>query len=143
MVDRLSKFERSQLMSRVKGRDTKPELVVRSALHLAGFRFSLHKKELAGRPDIVLPKWRVVIFVNGCFWHGHDCTRAKLPTKNVEFWTDKIAGNKMRDETNTQALRSAGWQVFTIWTCNLKYGLPQLLGAMVTMRNQISIELTK
>ena len=143
VTDRITSVERSRLMSRIKGRDTKPELVVRSALHRAGFRFSLHKKILAGRPDIVLPKWKVAIFVHGCFWHGHNCPRAKLPQTNSEFWKAKISANKLRDATNVKKLNDGGWQVFTIWTCKLNSDLSQTSEALCSMRNHLLIELTK
>src|SRR5271166_412112 len=106
-------------MSRVKGRNTKPELAVRSALHRAGFRFRLHQRDLPGHPDIVLAKFKTAIFVHGCFWHGHDCARGKLPTSNEAFWATKIAGNVQRDQANSETLRELGWSVITIWECGL------------------------
>jgi DNA mismatch endonuclease (patch repair protein) len=143
MVDRFTKGDRSLLMSRIRGRDTKPELIVRSALHRAGFRFRLHKRELPGRPDIVFPKWKVAVFVNGCFWHGHDCPRAELPKTNVTFWTKKIANNLLRDQASVNKLRDYGWCVVTIWTCSLNADLSALTEMLRTLRSQASIELTK
>lgn len=108
-------------MSRVKGRDTKPELLVRSIVHRLGYRFRLHEKRLPGRPDVVLPRHRKVIFVHGCFWHGHKgCRRAARPSTNREFWDKKLDGNIARDRANIGALRRAGWKVLVIWQCAMK-----------------------
>ena len=106
-------------MSRVKNRNTRQELVVRSVLHRLGFRFRLHRSDLPGTPDIVLPKFRVVVFVNGCFWHGHECPRGKLPNKNRDFWRAKIAKNQRRDQTNYRKLDEMGWTVLLVWGCEL------------------------
>ena len=108
-------------MSRVKGRDTKPELLVRSIVHRLGYRFRLHEKRLPGRPDVVLPRHRKVIFVHGCFWHGHTgCRRAARPSTNREFWDKKLDGNIARDRANIRALRRAGWKVLVIWQCAMR-----------------------
>lgn len=108
-------------MSRISGGDTKPEVVVRKLIHGMGFRFRLHVKNLPGKPDIVLPRHRKIIVVNGCFWHGHqDCARSKRPTTNVEFWNSKIAGNIARDKRNLAALNKMGWQTLVIWSCETK-----------------------
>ncbi len=108
-------------MSRVKGRDTKPEKVVRSLLHRLGYRFRLHRKDLPGKPDIVLPKHRKVIFVHGCFWHGHTgCRRAARPTDNAEFWNIKLDGNMKRDRENLSKLQSTGWDALVVWQCEMK-----------------------
>jgi DNA mismatch endonuclease (patch repair protein) len=121
MADRLTPQERSRNMSRVKGRDTKPELLVRSIVHRLGYRFRLHGKRLPGSPDVVLPRHRKVIFVHGCFWHGHaGCRRAARPSTNREFWDRKIDGNIARDASNLEALRQAGWKVLVIWQCAMK-----------------------
>jgi DNA mismatch endonuclease (patch repair protein) len=121
MADRLTPQERSRNMSRVKGRDTKPELLVRSIVHRLGYRFRLHGKRLPGSPDVVLPRHRKVIFVHGCFWHGHQgCRRAARPSTNREFWDRKIEGNIARDASNLEALRQAGWKVLVIWQCAMK-----------------------
>jgi DNA mismatch endonuclease (patch repair protein) len=121
MSDHLTPQERSRNMSRVKGRDTKPELLVRSIVHRLGYRFRLHGKSLPGRPDVVLPRHRKVIFVHGCFWHGHPgCRRAARPSTNREFWDKKIDGNIARDKANVRALRRAGWKVLVIWQCAMK-----------------------
>lgn len=108
-------------MSAVKGKDTKPEILVRKWLHAAGYRFRLHVKELPGKPDIVLPKYKTVIFVNGCFWHQHQgCPHAKLPITNKQFWEEKLQKNAERDERNYQELRGMGWKVRIIWECEVK-----------------------
>lgn len=107
-------------MSRIQAKDTKPELTIRRLLFADGFRYRIHVKTLPGTPDLVLPKYRAVIFVHGCFWHGHDgCKYAKLPTTHVEFWRDKIPKNKERDQRVRQELVSGGWRVLTIWTCSI------------------------
>ena len=106
------------MMSGIRGKDTKPELIVRRMLHRLGYRFRLHCKDLPGRPDIVLPKWRTVVFVNGCYWHGHDsCHLFRLPKSRTEFWSNKIQGNKVRDQRNYSVLNDNGWKVFIIWEC--------------------------
>ena len=118
--------KRSAIMRAVKGKHTKPELIVRSIIHQMGFRFSLHKKELPGRPDICLPKYKLAIFVHGCFWHRHfNCKFATMPSSNVEFWSDKFRLNIKRDKEKANSLRRAGWRVFTIWGCECRK--PQVL----------------
>lgn len=107
-------------MSGIRGKDTKPELTVRRLLHRLGYRFRLHRKDLPGKPDVVLPKWRTVIFINGCYWHGHeDCHLFRPPKTRTEFWTNKIAGNRARDERNHLALHDAGWKVIVVWECGV------------------------
>lgn len=118
MADTVSPEKRSDMMSGIRGKDTKPEIIVRSLLHRLGYRFRLHRKDLPGKPDIVLPKWRAVIFVNGCYWHGHEsCHLFRLPKTRIDFWTNKIAGNRARDQRNHIALQGAGWKVLVIWEC--------------------------
>lgn len=107
-------------MSRVKGKNTKPELRVRSLLHRAGFRFRLSSKEVPGKPDIVLPKYKAVILVHGCFWHGHDCYRFSWPKSNRAFWKKKIQGNRTRDARYLKELEAAGWRVCIVWECALR-----------------------
>lgn len=108
-------------MSRIRGQDTGPELRLRSLLHRAGFRFRLHAKQLPGRPDVVLPKYRTAIFVHGCFWHRHSgCRNATTPSTRREFWQEKLEGNVSRDARNCAALEAAGWIVRTVWECELK-----------------------
>ena len=118
MADRMTPEQRHRCMSRIRGRDTKPELVVRRWLWHQGFRYRLYVKSLPGRPDIVMRKWRTVIFVNGCFWHGHDCQRQR-PTTNAEFWREKIVRNRERDARNQALLQAAGWHVIVVWECQL------------------------
>ncbi len=121
MTDVHSIKQRSYNMSRIKGKNTKPEITLRKKLHALGYRFSLHSKKLPGKPDIVLRKYNTVIFVNGCFWHGHkDCKYFKLPKSNVKFWSDKISANIERDKIKFQQLIDLGWHVITIWECELK-----------------------
>lgn len=122
-MDRLSKEQRSRNMSAVKGKDTKPELKVRSAIHGAGFRYSLHRSDLPGKPDLVLPKYRTVILVHGCFWHGHNCEKAKRPASNTEFWDKKLSKNIERDKKNEEKLKKVGWNVLIIWECELAKGI--------------------
>ena len=107
-------------MSRVKNRDTHPEILVRSLLHRMGYRFRLHRNDLPGKPDIVLPRFRSVIFVHGCFWHGHGCPKGKRPSSNVDFWNSKLDGNIDRDKSNQESLRHLGWNVLTVWECETR-----------------------
>lgn len=123
MADVHSKETRSYNMSRIKGKDTKPEMLVRKFLHANGFRYRLHVKDLPGKPDIVLPKYKAVIFVNGCFWHGHDCKYAALPKTRTDWWANKINGNMANDNKAIAALKKSGWKVIVIWTCKLKSNL--------------------
>lgn len=121
MTDVHSKTTRSYNMSQIKGKDTKPELLVRKFLHKKGFRYRLHVKKLPGRPDIVLPKYKTLIFVHGCFWHGHEeCNYYVVPKTRTEWWLDKINGNKVKDMRSKQELISAGWKVIEVWECELK-----------------------
>ncbi len=119
-MDVFSKEKRSQIMSHVSGKNTKPELVVRSLLHKMGYRFRLHRKDLPGKPDITLPKYKKVIFVHGCFWHGHtDCPRSKRPTTNKKFWREKLDKNRERDKASVNNLKELGWDVLVVWTCEV------------------------
>lgn len=112
---------RRRLMARFKGKDTKPEILVRRALHAMGYRFRLHRRDLAGRPDVVLPKHRTAIFVHGCFWHHHEgCRVAKLPHSRQEFWIEKFRRNRERDGMVRQELEADGWRVEVIWECEAK-----------------------
>ena len=106
-------------MQRVKGKDTKPEKLVRSLLHRLGYRFRLHRKDLPGTPDIVFPSRRLVLFVHGCFWHGHGCRIGQLPKSRLEYWRPKIAANRDRDQRQEAALSAAGWRVAVVWQCEL------------------------
>lgn len=107
-------------MSKIGQKNTKPELIVRKLLHRLGYRFRLHRSDLPGSPDIVLSRYRVVVFVDGCFWHGHSCRAGQLPTTRVEYWTAKICANKDRDRRQARALRHLGWSVIRVWSCELK-----------------------
>ena len=121
MPDTLSQSQRSYCMSSIRGKNTKPEILVRKGLHARGFRFRLHNNKLPGSPDIVLPKYGVAIMVNGCFWHGHKgCRYATKPESNVEFWETKIARNRHRDEVTNAHLEALGWHVITVWECELR-----------------------
>lgn len=111
---------RSRMMSGIRGKDTKPELVVRRGLHALGFRYRLHDRRLPGKPDMVLPRWRAAIQINGCFWHGHDCGLFRWPGTRQEFWRSKIGRNVERDREVEAALDRAGWRVLTVWECALK-----------------------
>lgn len=114
------KVLRSQNMSAIGGKNTQPEILVRKLLHRKGFRFRLHRKDLPGTPDIVLPRYKTVIFVNGCFWHGHRCHLFKWPKTNQGFWKEKILKNISRDECSVNELRESGWRIIVVWECCLK-----------------------
>lgn len=121
MADRLSSEKRSWNMSRIRAKDTKPELTVRSILHRMGFRFRLNRKDLPGTPDIVFPRYRTVLFVHGCYWHRHPrCSNATTPTKNADFWKKKFTENVLRDHRNQTALKEMGWIVGVIWECQIR-----------------------
>ena len=123
-MDTLSKERRSWNMSRIKGCDTKPELLVRSFLHRHGFRFRLHVKDLPGKPDIVLPKYKVIIEVRGCYWHRHpECKFAYIPKSNLDFWYAKFRENVERDKKNDMLLQKLGWKVIVIWECEMEESL--------------------
>lgn len=113
--------QRSRIMRAVKSRNTSPEMTLRRMLHAAGYRFRLHRKDLPGSPDIVLPGRKAVVFMHGCFWHGHDCARgARQPKANADYWRNKISRNVQRDAANERALRASGWRVKIVWECELK-----------------------
>ncbi|MDT3687392.1 MAG: very short patch repair endonuclease [Pseudorhodoplanes sp.] len=120
MADIVSPEVRSRMMAGIRGKNTKPELLLRHGLHALGFRFRLHGKNLPGRPDIVFPKHRAVIFVHGCFWHGHDCPLYRLPATRTEFWRQKITRNKNVDIRVEQAIEALGWRQGVVWECALK-----------------------
>lgn len=125
MADVVDKQTRSRIMSRIRGKNTKPELIVRSELHKLGFRFRLHCRKLPGKPDIILPKHRVVVFVHGCFWHGHNCRFFQWPKSNRDFWENKINRNVARDREVVQQLTEMGWRVLQIWECCIRGQSPQ------------------
>ena len=121
MADVHTKEIRSYNMSRIKGKNTKPELLVRRFLHANGFRYKLHDKSLPGKPDIVLPKYKTVIFVHGCFWHGHEgCKYYVVPKTRTEWWLNKINGNIANDVKAIKALQKEGWKIINLWECNLR-----------------------
>lgn len=120
VTDRVSREDRSRMMAAVHGADTAPELHLRRELFAAGFRFRLHVAGLPGRPDIVLPRYRMAVFVHGCFWHGHTCPRGKRPASNTTFWNAKLDANIRRDKRDRAALKSAGWRSVVIWQCELE-----------------------
>ena len=119
MSDIFSQTKRSDIMSKISSKDTKPEILVRKFLFSKGFRYRINVKTLPGKPDIVLPKYKTIIFVNGCFWHGHEID-GHIPHSNIDFWKKKIERNKQRDERNKETLKRLGWKVMTVWECQLK-----------------------
>ena len=132
MVDQISKKHRSWNMSRIKSRDTKPEKIVRSLLHRLGYRFRIYRKDLPGKPDIVLPKYHIAILVHGCFWHQHEgCSRCTKPSTNQEYWTSKFTRNKQRDREVVAELEKLGWKVMVIWECETKKNKMKLLESKI------------
>jgi len=128
MADIYDPAKRSEIMAKVKGRDTKPEMIVRRFLHRQGLRYRLHAKGIPGRPDLVFPSRRVVVFVHGCFWHQHPgCPKARLPATRTDFWQEKLSGNVSRDQRNLHKLEEAGWTPIVIWECKIgQEGLQEL-----------------
>lgn len=141
MMDIYSQDKRSNIMSKISGKDTKPEILVRKHLFSNGFRYRKNVKELPGKPDVVLPKYKTIIFIHGCFWHGHTCNAGKLPESNYEFWNKKISSNLIRDKKNILELEEKGWKVIVIWQCELKNQIMRnnrLLLLMTEIRVDIS-----
>ncbi len=120
MTDVVDRDTRSRMMSGIKAKNTKPELLIRKALFSKGFRYRLHDKKLTGKPDLVFPRYQAAVFINGCFWHGHDCHLFKWPSTRPEFWQDKITRNRRRDAEVYGMLAEQGWRILTIWECALK-----------------------
>ena len=120
MTDRISPSLRSRNMSRVRGKDTAPEMLVRRLVHRMGYRYRLHRRDLPGTPDLVFSSRRKVIFVHGCFWHQHDCRRGKRPSSNVKFWNTKLDENLRRDKANILALQKDDWSILIVWECETK-----------------------
>lgn len=120
MPDIVPSDVRSRMMSGIKGKDTRPEMILRQGLHKLGFRYRLHDRQLPGKPDMVFPRYRAVIFAHGCFWHGHECHLFKWPSTREEFWHKKISRNKEVDATNISRLQQLGWRIGTVWECSLK-----------------------
>ena len=124
MVDTLTRLQRGERMSRVRGKNTRPEMVVRRLIHGMGYRYRLHRRDLPGTPDIVFPSRRKLVFVHGCFWHRHpdpDCNLARLPKSRLDLWLHKLEGNRRRDEGNRAKLREMGWDVLVVWECEIGY----------------------
>lgn len=119
MIDHVSKEKRSEIMKRIGGKDTTPELMVRKLIYSLGFRYRLHGKELPGKPDLVFSGRKKVIFVHGCFWHGHNCKKGKPPKTNLDYWLPKLNENQARDARNQKLLESMGWQVLVLWQCEI------------------------
>jgi DNA mismatch endonuclease, patch repair protein len=122
-MDTVSKEVRSALMARIRSKDTNPELVVRSMLHRLGYRFRIHRRDLPGNPDIVLPRHRKIVLVHGCFWHGHSCTLASKPKTNQDYWQQKIKRNRLRDRKVKRDLANQGWQILELWECQIRKGI--------------------
>ena len=121
MVDKFSKQKRSEIMSRIKSKNTKPEMTVRKIIYSLGYRYRLHRKDLPGKPDLAFISKKKVIFINGCFWHGHSgCKKSALPDTNYDFWNDKITNNVNRDTLNYKRLGDMGWKYLVIWQCEIK-----------------------
>jgi len=119
-LDHVTKQRRSEIMSKIRGKNTTPELVVRKIVHSLGYRYRLHAKNIPGKPDLVFIGRKKAIFVHGCFWHGHDCNKGKPPNSNEEYWFPKLEANKIRDRKNIIDLEKMGWKVLIVWQCNLK-----------------------
>ena len=134
MTDIVDKATRRRMMSGIRSKDTKPELLVRKALFAQGLRYRLHAKNLPGTPDLVFPAYKAAIFVHGCFWHGHDCRYFKLPSTNTAFWEEKIGKNKQRDALAQASLRKEGWRIMVVWECELKGKHKDHLLAMLASR---------
>lgn len=127
MIDVVDSTTRSRMMAGILGKNTKPELIVRRYLHACGYRYRLHRQDLPGKPDLVLSKYKLVIFVHGCFWHRHrSCVYAKSPSTRRDFWEKKLNGNVLRDRTQIALLNAAGWRVIVVWECGLKHLLNEL-----------------
>lgn len=117
MADTVSREVRSRIMAAIRSKNTKPELALRRGLHALGFRYALHSQRFAGKPDLIFPKYRAVIFVNGCYWHGHSCDEVKLPSSNAKYWLPKIARTQQRDASNQAEVERVGWRYLVVWEC--------------------------
>ena len=130
-MDRFSQEKRSKIMASIRSCDTQPEMLLRSLLHREGFRFRIHKKNLPGRPDVLLPKYDTAIFVNGCFWHNHHCKFGNIPGTRRQFWEKKLEKNKQRDKENAKALTKLGYRVAVVWECALKENAEHVIQQLV------------
>ena len=142
MPDSMSPEVRSRVMSRIRGRDTRPEKFVRTILWQAGFRYRLHVRKLPGVPDLVLAKYKLAVFVHGCFWHQHGCAKSSRPSSNQEYWDQKLDGNVARDARNQKALMKSGWTVATIWECRLEADTSRWLAFLKTLRDGVAMDST-
>lgn len=140
MADVLTPAQRSLNMSRIRGRDTKPEMLIRRGLHALGLRYRLHDKSLPGSPDLVFPRYRTAAFVHGCFWHAHGCLLSKLPKTHTEFWQSKLSANAARDQRVIEDLKSQGWRVLVIWECALRGKERRNLSAVIMQASQFIIQ---
>lgn len=141
-MDIWDKKKRSEVMSKIRSKNTKPEVILRKALFAEGYRYRINYKKLPGKPDIVLPVYRTAIFVHGCFWHGHeDCKIAHIPKTNSGFWKEKLARNKERDRLNNQEIKLLGWKVVTIWECEItKKTIPTIINMLTKIFNEESVD---
>lgn len=136
MPDIVDQRTRSRMMSGIRGKNTRPEIVIRKALHALGFRYRLHPKDVPGKPDMALPRYNAAIFVNGCFWHGHDCSLFRLPRTRREFWQAKIEGNRKRDAQVRSMLADSRWRQLTIWECAVRG--PDRIGLDTTIEDTVA-----
>lgn len=137
MPDHLSRLKRSRLMASIPNANTSPELIVRKRLFSSGFRYRIHYGPLPGRPDIALPRFRIAVFVNGCFWHGHACRRGARPSTNTAFWNKKLDSNILRDRKNIRALRLRGWKAMIVWQCEIEHGTDKLLRVLKSISKKM------
>ena len=137
-MDIWTKEKRSDVMSKIRGKNTKPELILRSQLFRQGFRFRVHQKDLPGKPDIVFPKYKTVIFVHGCFWHFHNnCREGRIPSTNSKYWEQKLIKNKIRDQNNIKSLRKKNWRVIVVWECQIEKNINKTV--MNVMRKLVNL----
>lgn len=134
MADNVSPSERSRTMAAVKSKNTSCELRVRRAVHQAGFRFRLYRRDVPGNPDILLPRYRMAVFVHGCFWHWHGCKRSRMPSTNIEYWTSKIGRTIKRDQLNHRKLKALGWERFVVWECDLPSATNALIARLDVLK---------
>jgi DNA mismatch endonuclease (patch repair protein) len=139
MADVVTKEKRSSMMAGIKGKNTRPEISIRKELYGRGYRYKLHSKDLPGKPDLVFPKYKAVVFVHGCFWHRHKCHLFKWPSTRLDFWEDKINGNAHRDEEHKHQLLAMGWKIIIVWECAVKgksrQSLPKVADLIISALN--------